>query len=218
MSGSKPSAASLQGRHDNISHIAGGAPETSVLRADRAAHPEPPLNAAEKAERHRVLAAIGSAPGGGGRSRDRLRPRARGYHADALFPLFAACGIIRLIGSGSVLANPIENSNPASARRRPKILESKENLGGYRLGEVNTRRESRPPETHSEHMAPAQGARPSTKNGRVPWAFQVRSTDGETVRVGNDGGGRGTVVEPSSALFSMSYKVHFLWWMLTGKS
>ena len=172
MSGSKPSAASLQGRHDNISHIAGGAPETSVLRADRAAHPEPPLNAAEKAERHRVLAAIGSAPGGGGRSRDRLRPRARGYHADALFPLFAACGMIRLIGSGSVLANPIENSNPASARRRPKILESKENLSGYRMGQVNSRRESRPLESDFEPPAPVQGARPSTKNGRIPGLFR----------------------------------------------
>ena len=46
------------------------------------------------------------------------------------------------------------------------------NLGGYRLGEVNSRRESRPPERHSEHMAPAQGARPSTKNGRVPGLFR----------------------------------------------
>ena len=32
------------------------------------------------------------------------------------------------------------------------------------------------------------------------WAFQGRSADGETVRMGNVGGGRGTVVKPSSVI------------------
>jgi hypothetical protein len=50
------------------------------------------------------------------------------------------------------------------------------------------------------------------------WAFQGGSADGETVCIGNVGGGRGTVNKPSPVGFSMTYEPHKLWWVLPGES
>ena len=72
---------------------------------------------------------------------------------------------------------------------------------GYRMGQVNSLGENRPSERGSAPTRPAHGAQPRAENGAVPGASAGRSADGENVRIGHVGGGRGAVVEPSPAPF-----------------
>jgi hypothetical protein len=61
------------------------------------------------------------------------------------------------------------NAGPHSA----KVLIIKENANGYRMGEVNSRRDSGAPERDFEPPAPAQGAQLSRKNGGIPGLFRA---------------------------------------------
>jgi hypothetical protein len=66
---------------------------------------------------------------------------------------------------------PDRNGKPSLKAATGKILVERTNLNGYRLGEVNSLRESRAPEKDSELSAVAQGAQPSARIGAVPGLF-----------------------------------------------
>jgi hypothetical protein len=65
------------------------------------------------------------------------------------------------------------NYKLGACHRSAKLLICLPKRSGYRMGQVNGRRESRALESASEPSAPVQGAQPSTKNGRIPRLFRA---------------------------------------------
>jgi len=74
------------------------------------------------------------------------------------------------------------------------------------MGEVNSHGETGLLERDFRSVPASGGEQPHHRKWRNSWAFQGRTSDGESVARRRLGGGRGTVVEPSPAAFSKGYK------------
>jgi hypothetical protein len=77
------------------------------------------------------------------------------------------CGRSRL-SSIRHLSLTNRNFEPRIWTTPPNFLSQRGNSNGYRMGQVNSRRESRASERDFEPPAPARGEQPSAKNGRIP--------------------------------------------------
>jgi hypothetical protein len=71
------------------------------------------------------------------------------------------------------LGQPRGIANSALVSHQLSDWSTWEKRSGYRMGQVNGRRESRASESDSEPPAPVQGAQASAKNGRIPGLFRV---------------------------------------------
>jgi hypothetical protein len=122
-------------------------------------------------------------------------------------------------GSGLIgnLAHPSPSSNSAVDAHQATHCYDEENSSGYRMAEVNSRRESRASERDFEPPAPARGEQPSAKNGGIL---------GFSGPIGGRRGGSLTwswrrernCQQTLSAAFSMSYELHSFRWVLTRES
>ena len=103
-----------------------------------------------------------------------------------------------------ISAQPRGIANLAFVGDSAKPLIHEKKRSGYRMGQVNSRGESRASERDFEPTARAQGAQPIHEKRPSSWASAGRSADRETVRIGRVAGGRGTVVKSSLLYISMS--------------
>src|SRR5918996_3033962 len=85
---------------------------------------------------------------------------------------YDGCGEPYARPRGCVSISPLgyrsATSNSASSAHQATLCYDEKNSSGYRMAEVNSRRESRASERDFEPPAPAQGAQPSAKNGGIP--------------------------------------------------
>src|SRR5918996_3515163 len=90
---------------------------------------------------------------------------------------YDGCGEPYARPRGCVSISPLgyrsATSNSASSAHQATLCYDEKNSSGYRMAEVNSRRESRASERDSELPAPAHGAQPPAKNGRIPELFRA---------------------------------------------
>jgi hypothetical protein len=96
---------------------------------------------------------------------------------------------------------PERNYKLGACHRSAKLLIHLPNAKWVPNGPSERPQRKRALESDSEPSSASPRCTAIHEKRQNSWAFQGRSADGETVRIGHVGGGRGTVVKPSSVMY-----------------
>ena len=108
-------------------------------------------------------------------------------------------------GLSGLLGRPRESSKPGTDAGQLKLLILAEISGWVPNGP--SEQPKRKPGVRERFRAPSVSPRCTAARQKRPnsWVFRGQLSGGETVRIGNVGGGRGTVVQPSLCAISKAY-------------